>query len=35
MKHKCTLCNFETDEESKLMEHQMKDHAASNDKFMT
>jgi|GEM_PF-4375770 len=35
MTHKCTLCDFESEKESELMEHMMKDHAASADKFRT
>jgi Na+(H+)/acetate symporter ActP len=31
---KCELCPFETKMESKFMEHQIKDHASSPDKFL-
>ena len=31
---KCELCPFETKIESKFIEHQIKDHAASPDKFL-
>ena len=31
---KCELCTFETKMESKFMEHQIKDHASSPDKFL-
>lgn len=31
---KCELCTFETKMESKFIEHQIKDHAASPDKFL-
>ena len=32
---KCKLCEFETKMESKFMEHGMKEHAASHDKFFS
>lgn len=35
MSHKCKLCEFKTEKESELIEHMVKDHAASADKFMT
>ena len=35
MSHKCKLCTFETEKEHEPMEHMMKDHAASAEKFMT
>ena len=31
---KCELCPFQTTVESKFIEHQIKDHAASPDKFL-
>lgn len=31
---KCALCPFETKMESNFMEHQIKDHASSTDKFL-
>ena len=33
MTFKCSWCDFKTEKESELMEHQMKEHAASADKF--
>jgi len=35
MSHKCKLCDYESEKEAELMEHVLKEHAASADKFMT
>jgi hypothetical protein len=32
---KCSWCSFETDTDAKLMKHNMKEHAASADKFLS
>jgi len=33
--YSCKLCDFKTKVESELMEHNVKDHAASHDKFLS
>lgn len=33
--YSCPLCDFETQVQSELMEHNVKDHAANKDKFLS